>query len=423
MILRDPVHGLIAFDGPVERTVVALLDTPEVQRLRRIRCLGPASLAFPGAEHSRFAHAVGSAYVMKRYLERVGKLAHEIPERDRIDTAHARIALAAALLHDLGHGPYSHAFESVLPGRFVHEEWTSYLILDPGSRVHHVLREIDPSAPKRVERLVHGVSEIPHLARAVSGTFDVDRCDYLLRDSHMTGVRYGVLDLDWLLQSLRLHAEAGQPARLAVDGEKGLTAVEGFFLGRLYMYRQVYLHKAVRAAEAVMVALVRRLQELQGDGVPEGTPRALAALLRGDRPTLGEFLELDDHALECTFQQFSHSRDPILADLAARLRCRRLFKSMSLRHDVSVEEARARLEHVVRKAGLTPSYLATVDRVEIDAYREDEAIMVVTGGRSRSLLEASPVMHGLSSESFVHYRAIFPEEVRDAVQREMGDLQ
>lgn len=356
---------------------------------------------------------------MKRYLERVGKLSDEIPEPDRIDTAHARIALAAALLHDLGHGPYSHAFEAVLPGRFVHEDWTSYLILDPGSRVHRVLREIDPSAPKRVERLVHGVSEIPHLARAVSGTFDVDRCDYLLRDSYMTGVRYGVLDLDWLLQSLRLHAERGQPARLAVDGEKGLTAVEGFFLGRLYMYRQVYLHKAVRAAEAVMVALVRRLQE---QGAPEGTPRALAALLRGEQPTLGEFLELDDHALECAFQRFAQSRDPILADLADRLRCRRLFKSMTLRRDVPIEDARARLEAVVRKAGLEPSYLASVDRIEIDAYHEDEAIMVVTRGRSRSLLEASPVIHGLCAESFVHYRAIFPEELRDVVQREMSDL-
>jgi uncharacterized protein len=153
----------------------------------------------------------------------------------------------------------------VLPQPFKHEDWTSKLILDPDSEVNAVLRQIDSDAPHRVERLVHGQGDIPHLARAVSGTFDVDRCDYLLRDSHMTGVRYGVLDLDWLLQSMRLMVAPGEErARMAVDGEKGLTAVEGFFLGRLYMYRQVYLHKAVRAAESVMRALFRRLDESLG---------------------------------------------------------------------------------------------------------------------------------------------------------------
>lgn len=417
VILRDPVHGLIAFEGPTEAGIVRLIDTAEVQRLRRIKCLGPAALAFPGAEHSRFAHALGSAYVMKRYLQRVGKLANEIPEQDRIDTRAEQIALAAALLHDLGHGPFSHAFEAVIPGTFVHEEWTSELILDPQSQVHRVLREIDPSAPKRVERLVHGEGEIPHLARAVSGTFDVDRCDYLLRDSHMTGVRYGVLDLDWLLQSLRLHAEPGRPARLAVDGEKGLTAVEGFFLGRLYMYRQVYLHKAVRAAEAVMVALVRRLRELDA---PEGTPPALLKLLRGDRPTLGEFLELDDIALEHAFARYSQSRDPVLADLASRLRTRRLFKSIRLRPDVPHDLAKARLDELMHGHG--PSYLATIDRVEVQAYQEDEAIMVLTSGRSVRLREASPVLHGLSAETFVHYRAIFPETLREPARQALADL-
>ena len=201
MILRDPVHGLIAFDGEVESVVVRLLDTREVQRLRRIRSLGAASLAFPGAEHSRFAHAIGSAHVMKRYLQRVARLSSDIPQRERIEPDDARVALAAALLHDLGHGPYSHTFEAVVPGALAHEDWTSRILLDRGSEVNAVLRSIDPTMPAKVERLIHGEHPIGHLARAVSGTFDVDRCDYLLRDSHMTGVRYGLLDLDWLLES------------------------------------------------------------------------------------------------------------------------------------------------------------------------------------------------------------------------------
>ncbi len=420
VILRDPVHGLISFEGPAESIVSQLLDTREVQRLRRVRCLGPASLAFPGAEHSRFAHAVGSAHVMKRYLDRVYALSEDLPAADRIDEDTAQVALAAALLHDLGHGPYSHAFEAVLPHPFKHEDWTSRLILDPDSEVNAVLRRIDPEAPNRVERLVHGEGDIPHLSRAVSGTFDVDRCDYLLRDSHMTGVRYGVLDLDWLLQSMRLMVAPGEErARMAVDGEKGLTAVEGFFLGRLYMYRQVYLHKAVRAAESVMRALFRRLDEL---GPQPGTPPGMATLLRGEQPTMGEFLDLDDHGFETALKLYCESSDEVLAGLAQRLRYRRLFKTLRLRHDVPVPQAMARLREVLDAHHDGPDYLASVDRVEIAAYYEDSRMMALTGGRLQRLLDVSPVLRGLSNETFVHYRLIFPPELREPILEAFADL-
>jgi HD superfamily phosphohydrolase len=419
VILRDPVHGLISFDSDVEQIVPRLLDAREVQRLRRIRCLGAAALAFPGAEHSRFAHALGSAHVMKRYLARVGRLAHDLRARDRVDDDTARIALAAALLHDLGHGPYSHTFEAVVPGALPHEDWTSRILLDPETDVHAILRTIDPTAPVAVERLIHGEHPIEHLARAVSGTFDVDRCDYLLRDSHMTGVRYGLLDLDWLLTALRLDFPPGATsARLTVDGEKGLTAVEGFFLGRLYMYRQVYLHKAVRAAEAVLRALFRRLARI---GPQPGTPRALATLISGESIDTAAYLDLDDPALESAIRAWCDSHDPLLAELAQRLRHRRLFKTMRLRKDVAVRDARQRLQDVVEAAG-TPPELATIDRVEIDAYIEDETLMVRSGGRLERLLDASPVLHGLSREVFVHYRAIFPPEVRDQVKLAMADM-
>lgn len=420
MILRDPVHGLITFEGEVEGIVERLLATRELQRLRRIRALGHASLAFPGAEHSRFAHAIGSAHVMKRYLYRVRQLSSDIPVGDRIGDHDAQVALAAALLHDLGHGPYSHTFESVVPNSRAHESWTSAVILDSGTDVNRVLREIDEQMPSAVERLVHGHSQIRHLARAVSGTFDVDRCDYLLRDSHMTGVRYGMLDLDWLLQALRLFVPPEQSqATLAVDGEKGLTAVEGFFLGRLYMYRQVYLHKAVRAAEAVLRALFRRLADL--DRQP-GTPKGLEAAIRGEEMTLGVFLDLDDHALEGAVRSYLRGGDPVLRDLASRLVNRRLYKTFRLRQDVTMDVAQARLEGALREAGVDPRYYCTVDRVEIEAYAEDEALMVLHGRRVRRLLEASPVLHGLSRESFVHYRAIFPPEQRHDIGAALADL-
>lgn len=421
VILRDPVHGLISFEGEVQDVVARLMDTREVQRLRRIRALGHASVAFPGAEHSRFSHAVGSAHVMQRYLDRVRRLASDIPASDRIDDDMARVALAAALLHDVGHGPFSHTFEAVLPDARAHEDWTSSIILDPGTEVHAVLHSIDPQMPGLVERLVHGHSPIRHLARAVSGTFDVDRCDYLLRDSYMTGVRYGLLDLDWLLAALRLYLPDGDTAAaLAVDGEKGLTAVEGFFLNRLYMYRQVYLHKAVRAADAVSRALFRRLHDLPPQ---PGTPPALEALVRGRQVTTGEFLELDDSTLQAAIRSWAAGEDPVVRDLAERQRDRRLFKSLTLRADVPPELAQARLDEVLRAAGRTPEYCGGIDRVEIDAYIEDEALMVLgLRGRPERLLEASPVMRGLSRETFVSYRALFPLELREPVSAALAAL-
>lgn len=421
VILRDPVHGLIAFEGEVQSVVARLMDTREVQRLRRIRALGHASVAFPGAEHSRFAHAVGSAHVMQRYLDRVRRLASDIPASDRIGDDMARVALAAALLHDLGHGPLSHTFEAALPDGRAHEDWTSSIILDPDTEVHAVLRAIDPEVPVLVERLVHGHSPIRHLARAVSGTFDVDRCDYLLRDSYMTGVRYGLLDLDWLLAALRLYLPDGDDAcALAVDGEKGLTAVEGFFLSRLYMYRQVYLHKAVRAADAVSRALFHRLRDLPPQ---PGTPSALEGLLRGRPVSTGAYLELDDSVLQEAIRSWADAADPVLRGLARRQRDRRLFKSLALRPDVPQALAEERLDHVLRAGGHEPAYAGGIDRVEIEAYIEDEALVVLgSRGRPERLLEASPVMHGLSRETFVHYRALFPHELRDAVSEALAEL-
>ncbi len=421
MILRDPVHGLISFTGAAERWVTRLLACPEVQRLRRIRALGLASLAFPGGEHSRFSHAVGSAHVMQRYLDRVRTLAAELPAHDRIDDDTALAALAAALLHDLGHGPYSHTFEAVLPGSPRHESWTSQILLDPGTCVHRVLAEADPAMPGVVERLIHGEGPISHLASAVSGTFDVDRCDYLVRDSYMTGVRYGLLDVDWLLASLRLVVPpGGASARLAVDGEKGLTAVEGFFLARLYMYRQVYLHKAVRSAEHMIRALFIRLLEL--DHQP-GTPPVLEDILRGRPISVGAYLELDDTTLISAIGEYARGTDPVLASLAAGLRDRALYKTLRLSPHADSGAAEARLAGVLADVGVRPAYLGAIDRIEIDAFTEDDALGVLrSGGRVQRLLDASPVLRGLSRERFVHHRAVFPAGHRARVADALAEF-
>ena len=202
VILRDPVHGLIAFEGAAERVVRSLLDTREVQRLRRVRQLGLASLVFPGAEHTRFSHAIGAAHVMQALLHRIDACSDELPADQRLDEEARAEALAAALLHDLGHGPFSHLFEEVLPHAKHHELWTQEILLDPSTEVHQTLESLSAGMAERVTGLLSGNYRLGYLSQSVSGTLDVDRADYLLRDSHMTGVRYGLYDLDWLLQAL-----------------------------------------------------------------------------------------------------------------------------------------------------------------------------------------------------------------------------
>jgi hypothetical protein len=225
MILRDPVHGLVAFEGDAERLVTSLLDTREVQRLRRVRQLGLTSLVFPGAEHSRFAHAVGAAHVMSRLIERVRARQGELPSDQRLDEASAHEAIAAALLHDLGHGPFSHLFEDVLPDARSHESWTMELLRDPGTDAHRALERISAGMADRVADLLAGAHRLAWLCRTVSGTLDVDRCDYLLRDSYMTGVAYGRYDLDWLLRALA-YARVGEGEWvLAIEGRKGLPPI------------------------------------------------------------------------------------------------------------------------------------------------------------------------------------------------------
>ena len=150
MILRDPVHGLVSFEEDDERIVSRLLATREVQRLRRIRQLGLTSMVFPGAEHTRFAHAIGAAHVMTRLLGRLRVVEQVLPPELRVSAEVRRDAVAAALLHDIGHGPFSHLFEEVLPGARRHEAWSTEILCDPATDVHRTLASFDVDMPVRV---------------------------------------------------------------------------------------------------------------------------------------------------------------------------------------------------------------------------------------------------------------------------------
>jgi uncharacterized protein len=429
VILRDPVHGLVAFESEEERIVEQLMDTPEVQRLRRVRQLGVTSLAFPGAEHSRFAHAIGSAFVMKLLLVRLRAIDGALPAAQRVTEERGREALAAAFLHDLGHGPLSHLFEDAIPGTPAHETWTERIVLDPSTGVHAALAGIDPSMPGRVVDLVHGRHELPYMAKAVSGELDVDRCDYLLRDAHATGVRYGVYDLDWLLRSLRFapDGDAGVAPTLAIDGAKGLPAIEAFITSRLFMFQQVYLHKATRAAEWMIRRILARAVEVlrAGERLP-GVPAAVAAGARGEDIALADYLELDDGVLWGAIHGWEQSRDGPLADLARRIRGRALFKTLELFGDQATPEGRQHALAIARDVaashGLDGDAYVGLDVASDEPLGGESAPLAVVyaKGPARPLHEVSFLLGRLAGQTLSRVRLVLAPELREPITHALG---
>ncbi len=429
MILRDAVHGLVAFESEEDAIVPRLLGTREVQRLRRIRQLGLTSLAYPGAEHSRFSHALGAAHVMKLLLARLRQIDGDLPFWQRVTSERARDAVAAALLHDVGHGPLSHLFESAMPGAVEHEEWTVRILLDPSSEVHRTLVADDPGLPRRVADLIQGKHELPYLARAVSGTFDVDRCDYLLRDAHATGVNYGSFDLDWLLRSLCFGVPATPDAAppLAIDGAKGIPAIESFLLARLFMFQQVYFHKTERASEWMLAKILERVGRLAQEGTRlSATPRAISDIARTGECSLKDYLALDDATLWVALTAWCEAADPVLSDLCQRFAARRLFKTYELFGEQATPRARLlahdALKALASEAGLDPEVYVGLDAASTVAFDDSaEPLSVVfPNGVSRALSDVSFLLGRLRGERMERVRLLFAPELRERVASSFG---
>ena len=244
MIIRDPLWNNIRVDA----LALQLVDTPVFQRLRYVRQLGLAYLVYPGATHTRFEHALGAYHLARLTLS----LLDERGELSGVSLEERLIAQVAALLHDVGHYPFSHALEEI--GALHHEEVATPLVLE--GVVGDLLRaSLGDGAPERVLALVRGTSDSP-LQGLVSGSLDLDKIEYLKRDALMCGVPYGEIDVDRLLNSLVLVDEPQTGRRVVGVLEKGLSALESLLFAKYQMYRNVYWHHAVRSGTAMYKRLV-----------------------------------------------------------------------------------------------------------------------------------------------------------------------
>ena len=416
---RDAVHNIVRLDlgDAAGRLIAGLIDTAEFQRLRRVRQLGLAFFAYQTAEHSRFTHSLGAFHLATRVLDRLGRK-YEISDDD------ALAVRVAALLHDVGHGPFSHVIESALG--FHHEDFTVEAVLDESGGIGSILKQHSATLANDVADIIRGDFRRMALGQLVSSQLDVDRMDYLLRDTLMTGVKYGIYDLEWVLKSIEIDEERDQ---LYVSAA-GIHAVEDYLQARYYMFRQVYFHRTLRAAEAVLRSTLKKalmLFKKGGDAWVAGGS-AMESVLAGTKLSLDEHLSLDDSDFIFHIKRWSSSADPMLSDLASRFINRRLFKALDL--DMASEEKDqfiAAARDAVADAGFDTDYYFIEDTAGNDShffYSSDRGkpkdLIYVEDGFSRPQLreisEVSSAVRGLQ-KGFRVDRICFPAEARERIEK------
>ena len=387
-IINDPVYGFITIPSEL---LFDLVEHPYFQRLRRIRQLGMADLVYPGALHTRFHHALGAMYLMSLALKTLQDKGHVIED------AECEAAQIAILLHDIGHGPFSHVLEKTLMAGIPHEALSLLLM-------HDLNRQFDGRLEMAIQ-MFEGTYPRPFFHQLISSQLDMDRMDYLNRDCFYTGVAEGTIGASRLIKMLDVYKD-----ELVVE-EKGLLSIENFLNARRLMYWQVYLHKTSLCAEAMLTQAIRRARDLTERGADLYASPNLGFFLRY-RSTLADFQErpellktfvlLDDYDVWGAIKAWSQESDPVLSRLCQRLLDRRLFK-IQLLDAPPTEELLASLRDDLREQGLTDeqrSYFLVEGQTTNSAYvtGEDQIRIKMKDGRVLDITEASelPTIHALS---------------------------
>ncbi|MCS6873838.1 MAG: HD domain-containing protein [Pyrinomonadaceae bacterium] len=414
-IYRDPIHNMIRLRTDTEegRLLSSLIDTPEFQRLRRIKQLGLALFTYQGAEHSRFTHSLGVMHLACRIIEKLS-LKYETARENSV------VAKCAALLHDVGHGAFSHVFEKILG--FKHEDYTIQAIKSNDTAIGKALRSFSSELPEKVCAVIRGDFERKWVSQLISSHLDVDRMDYLLRDAYMTGVKYGIYDLDWLIESIEIDLEND---RIYVSS-KGFHAVEDYLQARHYMFKQVYFHRNLRAAEVVLSSLIERAVDLVGEGkdvwFAEDTP--FEKILKRKELTLDEHFQMDDSDVIFHIKKWQFAEDPILADLSRRFVNRQFFKAFDLDMDEKKKtDFLERSREEVERAGFDSKYYFIKDIAKDEPYiknqsKKEKAIFVEVGYSNPEIKEISQISSAIRGlQGYQIHRICFPQEVKDAISK------
>ncbi|MFL2049718.1 HD domain-containing protein [Leuconostoc mesenteroides] len=406
-VLRDPIHNFIHVEDPI---ILDLINTPEFQRLRRVKQLGITSSAFHGAEHSRFGHSVGVYELARRITERFEQYYSDV-----WDPKERLLTLVAALLHDIGHGAFSHTFEHLF--HTDHEAMTREIITGD-TEIHRVLAQVSPDFPNKVASVIAKTYENPQVVQLISSQIDVDRMDYLLRDAYFTGTKYGEFDIDRILRTMQ-----PTPDGIAFD-IAGMHAVEDYIVSRYQMYLQVYFHPVSRGMEVLLEHLLQRAQELYRSNTTSEFAEndfvgpLLAPLFSDKKLTLSEYLKLDDNVFMTYINIWQSHSDPILSDLSQRFMGRRPLKSMEITDETAplLEE----LEQLVDNAGFNPRFYTARNNaydLPYDDYKPNVAKprtqidFLLADGSHRELSDMSTLVAAIKGKASIDQRFFFPKEM------------
>ncbi|EIT83712.1 HD domain protein containing protein [Fictibacillus macauensis ZFHKF-1] len=400
-VFKDPVHRYIHVR---DELIWKLIGTREFQRLRRIRQLGTTYLTFHGAEHSRFSHSLGVYEITRRIVE-VFKGRKHWNEEERM------LALSAALLHDIGHGPFSHSFEKVFG--LDHEYYTRAILLG-NTEVNAILRLQSEDFPKKVAEVIEKTYHDKLVVSLISSQIDADRMDYLLRDAYFTGVSYGNFDLERILRVMRPMEDG------AVIKASGMHAVEDYIMSRYQMYWQVYFHPVTRSAEVILSKILHRAKHLyEADYTFQQPLTHFHSLFKGE-VTVEDYIRLDEGVMQYYFQVWLQEEDQILRDLCRRFLDRKLFKYCDL---LPMSEVHT-LARYFKEAGIDPRYYLVIDSssdLPYDFYRpgEKEEKLPINlwkaNGDISELSTESDVVEAISGKRRTDHKLYYPADVVDGL--------
>lgn len=396
-IINDPVFGFITIPN---QFLYQLIQHPFLQRLNRIKQLGLASFVYPGAQHTRLHHSIGAMYLMDQAINNLRSKGHDITEDE------ATGALACILLHDVGHGPFSHVLEHTLTNGIHHEEFSLALMQELNNQLNggldlciHIFKDEYP------KHFLH---------QLVSGQLDVDRLDYLRRDSFFTGVTEGNIGSARIIKMLDLRND-----KLVVEA-KGIYSIENFLMARRLMYWQVYLHKTAVSAEKMLIKTFKRAKELSKQGKTLFASPSLQFFLKNnvDRfffeenraDVLRHFVNLDDNDIWCALKVWTDSDDKVLSTLSHCLIDRKLFKieiSTEPKSESEICEKRKQYMDALGIDEYEASYFYSSDIITTNMYNEmDDSIDILyNDGTTKDISSASDMLNIdlLSKRVHKHY--------------------
>ncbi|WP_239255102.1 HD domain-containing protein [Listeria ilorinensis] len=399
-VFKDPVHGYVHVE---DQMIWDLVATREFQRLRRIRQLGTTSLTFHGAEHSRFNHSLGVYEIVRQIIDVT------FAEEFRIDAEERMVALCAALLHDLGHGPFSHAFEKVFGTD--HEAYTREIITGD-TEVQKVLKRGGEEFPLKVADIIGKTYPNQTLVKLISSQLDADRMDYLLRDAYYTGVSYGKFDMERILRVMRPSPDGNG----VIIKYSGLHAVEDYLMSRYQMYQQVYFHPVSRSGEVLLWKILDRAKKLYEAGYEfEQQPIEVIPFFTGE-VGLSDYIRLDDTVLTYYFSVWQNETDEILSDLCGRFLGRRLLRYIDYdpATDASLYD---QLKGLLEKADIDPTYYLVIDSssdLPYDLYQPGVSSgktpiqLLMPSGELKELSTESPIVESIGGKIRTDIKLYYP---------------